>query len=78
MFTECCGGRLPEGTLHSCLIPIGRVQHIHLLRQQVRVDRVVLEGLRVVRTAEECHCKGHKEKTKVLLMVKTGHSHVTA
>lgn len=52
MFT---GDELPEGALYSCLIPVGRVQHVHLLGQQVGVDGVVLEGLRVVRTAEERH-----------------------
>ena len=63
---------LPEGALHSCLVPVGRVQLVHLLREQVRVDGVVLEGLRVVCTAEERHCKGHIENTNSLLVHRYG------
>lgn len=44
---------IPESTLHACVITVGRVQRVHLIRLQVRKDRVVLKGLDVVGTAEK-------------------------
>lgn len=44
---------IPESTLYTCVIAIGRVKHVSLISLQVRKDWVVLKGLDIVGTAEE-------------------------
>lgn len=48
---------IPESTLYPRVIAIGRVEHVHLIRLQVRIDWVVLKGLDVVGTTEKRDCR---------------------